>query len=360
MRISIIGLGLIGGSMGLALRNWAKTEEAQGINLEVVGFDAKGKQRTLAERMNICNRYTATPMEAVKDADVVIVATPVMAVRDTFEDIRDHLKPGAVVTDTCSTKRQVMNWAKELLPATVSFVGGHPMAGKTASLEEADPNLFKDCTYCLMAAPGVREEAIENITRLVGVFGAKPYFMDPAEHDSYTAAISHLPFLAAVGLVNLAGTSPGWREMSRLASTGFQDSTRLAGGSLAMHLDICRTNSDALINWIDRYQQQLSELRSLIEQAGLFDERGRPKPESLAEAAPLEQYLQMASETRERWMLNRKQPGGEVQPGEVEMPSSKELRSNYSRMLFGSIFSKKSPRPDDNRPNPGPPPPDKR
>lgn len=347
MKIAIIGLGLIGGSMGLALRNWSKTEEGQAANLELVGFDAKGKQRTLAERMNICHHYSATPMEVVEGADVVIIATPVMAVRETFEDIREHLKPGAIVTDTCSTKRQVMTWAKELLPTTVSFVGGHPMAGKTASLEEADPALFKDCTYCLMAAPGVPEKAIENISRLVTIFGAKAYFMDPAEHDSYTAAISHLPFLTAVGLVNLTGTSQGWREMSRLASTGFQDTTRLAGGNLAMHLDICRTNSDQIIGWLDRYQQQLTELRGLIEQGGLFDERGRPKPESLSDSAPLEQYLAQAGEIRERWQASRRQPQLVEQSGEVAMPSTKEIRSNYTRMLFGSLFSKRPSRPDD-------------
>ncbi len=358
MRISIIGLGLIGGSIGLALRNWAKTEEGQAANLELVGFDAKGKQKALADKMGIFHRYTATPMDAVKDADVVIVATPVMAVRDTFEDIREHLKPGAIVTDTCSTKRQVMAWAKELLPTTVSFVGGHPMAGKTASIEKADPNLFKGCTYCLMAAVGVKEEALETVGRLVTIFGANPYFMDPAEHDSYTAAISHLPFLAAAGLVNLVGSSQGWREMSRLASTGFQDTTRLAGGGIAMHLDVCRTNSDSIIGWIDRYQQQLSELRDLIEQAGLFDELGRPKPESLSEPAGLEKYLKDAAETRERWQASRQMSQSAEQASGVEMPTSKELRSNYTRMLFGSLFTRRRPGQDDQNNPAGPNPPD--
>ena len=360
MRISIIGLGLIGGSMGLALRNWAKTEEGQSANLELVGFDAKGKQKALADKMGIFHRYTNTPMDAVKDADIIIVATPVMAVRDTFEDIQNHLKPGAIVTDTCSTKRQVMAWAKELLPTTVSFVGGHPMAGKTASLEEADANLFKGCTYCLMAPVGVKEEAIETIGRLVTIFGANPYFMDAAEHDSYTAAISHMPFLAAAGLVNLVGTSSGWREMSRLASSSFQDTTRLAGGGVAMHLDICRTNSDSIIGWIDRYQKQLSELRELIEQAGLFDERGRPKPESLSEPAGLEQYLKEAAETRERWQASRQQVQLDERSAGVEMPSNKELRSNYTRMLFGSLFTRRKPGQDDPNNPPGSNPSDRK
>jgi prephenate dehydrogenase len=346
MRVAIIGLGLIGGSWGLALREWAKTEEGRAADLEIVGFDAKGKQRSLADKMGVCHRYTATPMEVVKDAQIVIIATPVMAVRDTFEDIAEHLSPGAIVTDACSTKRQVMDWAKTLLPPTVHFVGGHPMAGKTASLEEAEAKLFKNCTYCLMSAPNAAEEAIETIVKLVEIVGAKPYFIDPAEHDSYVAAISHLPYLAVSSLVNLTGDSEGWREMSRLASTGFQDTTRLAGGNLAMYLDICRTNSDAILSWLDRYQQQLSELRGLIEQAGLFDENSRPRNEALADPGPLEQYLDRARTTRERWQAARTQASATGGAEETyQMPSKEDLRADYSRMLFGGLFGKKK-RPD--------------
>ncbi len=346
MRIAIIGLGLIGGSWGLALREWGKTEEGRAAELELVGFDAKGKQRSLAEKMGVCQRYTSTPMEAVKGAQVVIIATPVLAVRETFEDIAEHLSPGAIITDTCSTKRQVMEWAKTLLPTTVSFVGGHPMAGKTASLDEAEAGLFKNCTYCLMSAPNVSEEAVDSIVRLVEVVGAKPYFMDPGEHDSYVAAISHLPYLMASSLVNLSGDSEGWREMGRLASTGFQDTTRLASGNLSMYLDICRTNSDSIIGWLDRYQRQLSELRSMIEQAGLFDERGRPRSEALSDTGPLEQYLDRARATRDRWQAARSRPSSENPDDGLGMPSRQEIRGDYSRLLFGGLFAKKK-RPED-------------
>ncbi len=341
MKIAIIGLGLIGGSWALALRDWSKTETGRAANLELIGFDAKGKQRSQAEKMGLCHRYTTTPMEAVKDANIVIIATPVMAVRETFEDIADHLAHGAIVTDTCSTKRQVMLWAKEILPRTASFIGGHPMAGKTASLEEAEAGLFKNCTYCLMSAPGVPEEALDTIARLVEVVGAKPYFVEAAEHDSYVAAISHLPYLAAVSLVNLAGDSEGWREIARLASTGFQDTTRLASGNLNMYLDICRTNSDSIIAWLDRYQQQLDKVRQLVEQAGLFDAQGRPQPEALSDPAALVEYIERARATRDRWQSNRSLPETVVDNIGLEMPSKSELGADYSRMLFGGLFSRK-------------------
>ncbi len=350
MKVAIIGLGLIGGSWGLALREWAKTEEGRAAQLEVVGFDAKGKQRSLAEKMGVCHRYTNTPMDAVEGAQVVIVATPVMAVRETFEDIAEHLAPGAIVTDVCSTKRQVMDWAKELLPRTVNFVGGHPMAGKTASLEEAEAGLFRGCTYCLMSPTYVPEEAIDSVVRLVEIIGAKPYFMDPAEHDSYVAAISHLPYLAAVGLVNLAGDSEGWREMTRLASTGFQDTTRLAGGNVAMYLDICRTNSDAIINWLDRYQRQLSELRNMLEKGGLYDEFSRPKPASLADPAPLEQTLDRARTTRARWKSSRDKITNEAQDAAYPLPPKNEMRADYSRMFFGGLFKSRKPTDDPDAP----------
>lgn len=347
MKVTIIGLGLIGGSWAMALREWSKTEEGRAANLELTGFDAKGDKRVQASKMNLCQHYAATPMDSVKDADIVIVATPVLAVRDTFEDIADHLKNGAIVTDTCSTKRLVMQWAQEILPRTAHFVGGHPMAGKTASLEEATPTLFKNSTYCMMSAPNVSEEAVDAIVHLVEITGAKPFFMDASEHDSYVAAISHVPYLSAVGLVNLSGDSEGWREMGRLASTGFQDTTRLAGGNQKMYLDICRSNSDSIAGWLERYIQQLSQLKEQVLQAGLYDERGRLREETASSSEKLESSLERAFLTRERWLASRARPES-VEPTSLPMPSKQELQGEYSRMFFGNLFGKRK-RDDDSK-----------
>jgi prephenate dehydrogenase len=342
MRVAIIGLGLIGGSWGLALREWGRSEEGKNVKLEVIGFDAKATQRHEAQKQGVCDRTALTPMEAVAGADVVIVATPPMVMRETFEDIAEHLSKGAIVTDTASTKREVLRWAKELLPDTISFIGGHPMAGKTVSLEGATANLYKNCTYCLTPLPTAQEEAIEAITRLVQIVGARPHFIDPEEHDSYVAAISHLPFLMSVALTNLTSESEGWREISKLAAGGYQDITRLSGGSVAMHLDICRTNSDSIIGWLDRYQQTLTDIRAMIEKAGLYDERGRPRPSAETDPASLQDYLERAHNARERWEEEKAHPQVVEGTEQINMPTKKELQAEYTRMFTGGLFKRRS------------------
>jgi prephenate dehydrogenase len=334
-------MGLIGGSWGLALKQWGRSEEGKTAKLEIVGFDAKAARRQEALKMGACDRIVATPMEAVQGAEIVIIATPPMAVRETFEDIADQLANGAIVTDTASTKREVMRWAKEILPVTVSFIGGHPMAGRTSSLDGASADLFKNATYCLIPSHTAKEEAIEAMTRLVGIAGAHTHFIDPAEHDSYVAAISHLPFLMSVALTNLTSESEGWREISKLTAGGYQDATRLSGGSVPMHLDICRTNSDAIIGWLDRYQQALSEIRAMVEKAGVLDERGRPRPVEETDPVALEDYLERARDARERWEEEKARPNAEGAGEMISMPSKKELQVEYTRMFTGGLFTKK-------------------
>ncbi|MEI6046829.1 MAG: prephenate dehydrogenase [Chloroflexota bacterium] len=343
MRVAIIGLGLIGGSWGLALREWSRSEEGKNSKLEIVGFDAKATQRNEAQKQGVCDRTTLTPMEAVVGAEVVIVATPPLVMRETFEDIAAHLSRGAIVTDTASTKREVLRWAKELLPDTISFIGGHPMAGKTASLEGATATLFNKCTYCLIPLPNAQAGAIEALTRLVEIVGGRPHFIDPAEHDSYVAAISHLPFLMSVALTNLTSESEGWREISKLAAGGYQDMTRLSGGSVTMHLDICRTNSDAILDWLDRYQQTLTDLRAVIEKAGLYDEEGRPRPSAETDPVLLQDYIERAHKARERWEEERARPPQIEGLEQINLPTKKELQAEYTRMFTGSWLKRRTP-----------------
>lgn len=348
MRISIIGLGLIGGSWGLALKSWAKTEEGKQAQLEIIGFDAKGARRGEAQKMGVADKFVSTPMEAAKNADIVIIATPVMAIRETFEDIAEYLSPNAIVTDTASTKRDVMRWAKQLLPTTVNFIGGHPMAGRTGSLEEASPELFRNAIYCLTPLPNVKEEALATLVPLIEVLGAGPHFIDPDEHDSYVAAISHLPFLTSAALMNLASSSDGWNEISQLAATGFQDVTRLAGGSVDMHLDICRTNNDAIIGWLDRYQRNLSQLRAMLVQAGLHDEMGRPKTESEGDDTELKKYLEQAKTKREAWIDQKRTKPIPTDYEYNTMPNKNEMGMGVNQMLFGGLFKKKPVDGDNN------------
>lgn len=264
-QVTIIGLGLIGGSIGLALKRWSRENQDA---LQVVGFDEDMQRQNVAKRMGAIDSSEWSLSKAVANADIVIVATPVQAMREVFSDIAEDLQPGTIVTDTGSTKVDVMGWAKELLPTTVSFVGGHPMAGKSESLEAADAELFKDATWAICPAVNASEDSIRNVLGIVSATGAESFFVDPVEHDSYVAGVSHLPFVAAISLINAVTDDNAWRDMRTLASSGLKDTSRLALGSPEMHRDIALTNRDAIIRWIDRYVEELQAVRGELESDG--------------------------------------------------------------------------------------------
>jgi prephenate dehydrogenase len=197
-----------------------------------------------------------------------------------------------VVTDTASTKAEVLAWARELLPATIDFVGGHPMAGREKSgPAAAETTLFRDAIYCLTPTTVVRPQALELVEALVQQVGAKVYFIDPAEHDAYVAGVSHLPFVLSAALIEIVSRSPAWKEMMPLAASGFRDMTRLAAGDALMHRDITMTNREALLRWLDDAARVLLEIREQLESGasdevlGLF-ERARERREEWLASKP--------------------------------------------------------------------------
>ena len=259
-RITIIGLGLIGGSIGLALKKAGLGE------VQIIGHDREHGVEAKAERMRAIDKGEHNLPRAVQGAGMVIIATPVLAVRETMEQIAPDLAEGAVVTETASTKAHVMTWAKELLPAHVSFVGGHPMAGKeTQGIENADADLFRGKAYCICPAVDAPEKAVRSIIGLVQILGAEPMFIDPAEHDVYAAAISHLPLMVSAALFNLMRSSKSWPDMSLMASSGFTDTTRLASGDPRIAHDIWVTNRESVIHWLERMEGELRRFRGLLE-----------------------------------------------------------------------------------------------
>lgn len=256
-QITIIGLGLIGGSIGLALKRWS----AQNDNaLKVVGFDTNIEHQQIAKQKRAVDETIWSLPDAVSEADVVIIATPVGTMQQVFEDIGEHLKFNAIVTDTGSTKADVMEWAKSL-PSHVSFVGGHPMAGRSESIEAADADLFSEATWIVCPSPTASEIAIKNVMGLIAATNAEPYFVEPKEHDAYVAGISHLPFIVAATLVKATNNDQSWRDMKTLASSGFRDTTRLALGSPEMHRDITLTNRESIGRWIDQMVESLQDFR---------------------------------------------------------------------------------------------------
>jgi len=283
-RVAIIGLGLIGGSIGLALQ---KAKGAQ----QVVGYDLGKGVSDRARKVGAIDQAYHALADTVRGAELVILATPVGAMRALLQNIAPALTPGAVVTDVASTKAQVISWAEEFLPSSVFFVGGHPMAGKEVSgVEAADASIFKNRIYCLTPTPRTNPAAINKVSIFVEVIGARARFLEPAEHDGQVAGVSHLPFLASIALVNTVTEGGAWGDASLLAANGFRDISRLAAGSPEMYRDICLTNSEAIARWLDEY---IATLRSLRERVASHD---KDLSETFARAQQERQRWQAAQE----------------------------------------------------------------
>ena len=258
-RLAIIGLGLIGGSLGLALKR-AKLRD-----LEIAGFDLEWGVGGNARRKGAIDVESRSLAGAAEGAAVVVVATPISQIKGAFEEIAPSLGEGAVVTDTASTKLNVMRWAEELLPEHVSFVGGHPIAGKeTSGLDAADASLFEDRPWAVTPSVSATQSAIAAVENMITLVGARPVLIDAAEHDSYLAAISHVPLVAAAALFSLAKDSRAWNDLGLLAGPGFRDTTRLASTNPDLGHDIALTNRENLLHWLDRYIEELRRYRALI------------------------------------------------------------------------------------------------
>ncbi len=271
-RIAIIGLGLIGGSIGLALKR------AGSDGVELVGYARRPETADRALQLGAIDRVEGSLASAVDKAALVILAIPTMSVKEILSQIGSHLPAGSVVTDVASTKVQVMQWAEESLPPGVSFVGGHPMAGKELSgIEVADADLFRGCTYCIVPGRGASDDAVQTIVDLVHKVGARHVFVNAAEHDQFVAGISHLPLILASALVMSTTKSPHWSKMSEVAATGYQGATRLASQHPRMNRDICLTNGENIVSWIDDFTKELQRFRGLIAEGDLSLEQAFDK-----------------------------------------------------------------------------------
>lgn len=250
-RAAIIGVGLIGGSLGMSLRG-------RRLAGEVVGAGSRVEDLRLAVQLGAVDRYAASPAEGAAGADLVIIATPVSAALPVMREILTRLAPGAVVTDVGSTKAAIVREAEKMLPPGISFVGGHPMAGSEHSgVGGADPYLFENAFYLITPTPDTNIEALEKVKKLAVGVGAKVVEIDPEKHDLAVAAISHLPHLLAAALVNTVTRMPESESVLPFAAGGFRDTTRIAAGSSLMWRDIFMTNRDQVLKMLRDFRAEL-------------------------------------------------------------------------------------------------------
>lgn len=257
-RIAILGLGLLGGSWGLALKK-------HGFSGRVVGYARRAETVDRALAAEVIDEGFGDPAAAVRDADLVVLATPVGVILDQLPRLRPYLSPRALVTDVGSTKRVICDRAAELYAGEPLFLGGHPMAGKERSgLENADARLFENARYVLtpLRPEHLMDDRVKAFRALVEAFGARPIVTDAAAHDLAVAFLSHLPQLVSSGLASAIEEKHAAEALTlELAATGFRSVTRLAESPYSVWRDICLTNSENIRAALDSLIQKLEAMK---------------------------------------------------------------------------------------------------
>jgi prephenate dehydrogenase len=263
-RVTVVGLGLMGGSLAAAL----KTNRAC---REVIGVARRETTVAMALAWGMIDHGTCDLAAGVGSANVVVLATPVRVILAQLAEIGPLLPSGCLLMDLGSTKAQIVA-AMNRLPPHVQPLGGHPMCGKeTSGLAAAEPDLYQRRVFVLTPLPRTPPTALALGRALAEAVGARPLVLEADQHDRLAAAVSHLPYLLACGLVGMAGQLTQDDALWQLATSGFRDTSRLAASNVTMMLDILLTNQEAVLEAMGACQAQLRHLARLIESG---DEEG--------------------------------------------------------------------------------------
>ncbi|MEM8556355.1 MAG: prephenate dehydrogenase [Bacteroidota bacterium] len=256
--VALLGTGLIGGSLGLVLRE-------RRPDLRVVAYDPNEGDAVVA--CGAADAVTGSIRDAVRDADVVVLGAPMGVLPGLLREIAPHLRPGAIVTDVGSVKAPLGAYAAEVLPTTNPFVGGHPMAGaERGGLAHADPFLFENATWVLCPPQGVSEDDLPEmfapLVDLVRATGARVLVLDAERHDRIAALVSHVPQLIAVLLMTLAAESNEDDDaFLQLAAGGFRDMTRIASSPFDLWREILLANEGPVLDALARLADALQGTR---------------------------------------------------------------------------------------------------
>ena len=258
-KVAIIGVGLIGGSLAISLK------EADACDT-VVGVGRGIENLKTAKRLGIIDSYTTDVKEGVKDSDFVVVGVPVLSIAKVIKEAATYFKRGAIVTDVGSVKETVVRDVEPLMPKSVFFVGGHPIAGTEHSgAEAAFSGLFKDRRCILTPTLKTDVNALEKVKAIWELAGSDVVIMDARAHDIILASVSHLPHVIAYSLVNtVADMEEKAGDVLKYSAGGFKDFTRIASSSPEMWRDICLMNRDAVLRLLDEFQKRLDEIKGHI------------------------------------------------------------------------------------------------
>jgi prephenate dehydrogenase len=273
-KLVIFGVGLIGGSVALALK---KASQLDNTATHIVGVGRSEKSLNEAVKLGVIDSLETNVHGACSDADLILIAAPVAQTKAILQSIKPHLQPKTTITDAGSTKSDVMAAAREMLDAQFNqFVGGHPIAGAEKSgVTAATADLFVGKNVVLTTH--INDDALQpniyaassashvaRVTEMWQKCGANVREMTAENHDAIFAAVSHLPHLLAFALVDEIASRPNAEQLFSFAASGFRDFTRIAGSSPEMWRDISLANKTALLNEIGTYEMELSQLKQLL------------------------------------------------------------------------------------------------
>ncbi|MCX5750367.1 MAG: prephenate dehydrogenase/arogenate dehydrogenase family protein [Candidatus Saganbacteria bacterium] len=258
-KVAIIGLGLIGGSLGLAIKE-------KGLADEVVGIPRREVTIAEAVKAGAIDRGTLVLEEGVKNADLIFICTPIHLVIPKLREILPWLKPGAIVTDVASTKGEIVKTAEKIMPKGTHFIGGHPMAGKEKTgIAVAERDLFAGKTYILTPTAKTSKKAFSLLADFILALEVRKLEIDPKTHDFVVAGISHLPLAVAAALVEtVASKKDAETELRQCAASGFRDTTRIASGDPVLGKDFFITNSKQVLKFLKNFKKTLKALEGLI------------------------------------------------------------------------------------------------
>jgi len=287
-KVGVVGVGLIGGSLALALRR-------AGFAGQIAGFDRDASALERAAKLQVIDQVAESASEAARGAELVVVAVPVKAVGTVMHDVGLALDSAAVVTDVGSTKAEVIETARlELRERFARFVPGHPIAGREASgVEAATVDLFKGARVVLTPTAETDPKAVELVRGAWEAAGARVSMLGPEEHDRIFAAVSHLPHFLSFALVSEIASRADAAELFNFPAGGFRDFTRIAASSPEMWRDIALQNRTALLAELDRYGVRLAVFRELIEKG---------------DGPALERLMAEARSARTAWAAPRRTP----------------------------------------------------
>jgi len=258
-RVALIGLGLIASSMYWAIKR-------AGLADEVTGYARSSETRATAREIGLCDRVCDSAIEAVQDADLIVLCVPVGAMDAVARDIGPHLKPGATLTDVGSVKQAVIDAVAPHVPAEVHFVPAHPMAGTEQSGPQSGFAELFDNRWCLNVPEEADEDATQRLEHFWQALGSNTERMDVAHHDLLCAVVSHIPHLIAYTMVGVADDlrRVSDQEVVKFSAAGFRDFTRIAASDPIMWRDVFLSNKDATLEILGRFTEELFALQRAI------------------------------------------------------------------------------------------------